>query len=135
MSKNINKLVRAKSNGKQIRSPDQQPKTQTSSQHPPLAIKKDQLPSPSKIKTPQQLSSIESIHLPTNSNRSEMSSSLDGSEVEREELLKMEIKQLKRENQFLKRRIQEMTIEEPAMGKRKKGRGMMKEKEEPQGPA
>ena len=58
MNKNINKLVRAKSNGKQIRSPDQQPKTQTSSQHPPLTIKKDQLQSPSKIKTPQQLSSI-----------------------------------------------------------------------------
>ena len=64
-----------------------------------------------------------------------MSSSLDGSEMEREELLKMEIKQLKRENQFLKRRIQEITVEEPGMGKRKKGRGVQKEKEEPHGPA
>ena len=48
--------------------------------------------------------------------------------MEREELLKMEIKQLKRENQFLKRRIQEMTVEEPAMGKRRKGKGVQKEK-------
>ena len=58
------------------------------------------------IKNNPPLSSIESIHLPTNSNRSKSSSSLSGSEMEREELLKMEIKQLKRENQFLKKKIQ-----------------------------
>lgn len=109
------RITRAKSGGKQLLSPEQQPKTQTSSQN--LIAKDHPRPIPStrlKPETPtkpqeHELLPCQSKEKVRSKKRNSSSSSLEGSEMEREDLLKMEIKQLKRENQFLRKKIQELT--------------------------
>lgn len=96
MSSAIAKLNRAKSNPKPI-----QPRNDNKTPMPvrPSFVSTLLMPSNS---TPRVELTVER----SESSQSEMS----GSEASKVELLTMEIKQLKRQNQFLKKKIQEMTM-------------------------
>ena len=125
MNQNNNKNVRSKSNPKQIPSPRPFVKSPLPSrkQNPPLPRTNTNLNTPKIKETPPQLSSLVTINQLSESKHSQnSSSSLTCSDIQRQQLLKLEIKQLKRQNLFLKKKIQELNQEKSQPMNRKRPR-------------